>query len=43
MNGEHKDDIAADATLQFLFERLVGNLDNWAINTKTLIILHRGL
>lgn len=43
MNGEHKDDIAADATLQFIFERLVGNIDNWAISTKILIILHRGL
>lgn len=43
MNGEHKDDVSPAASLKFIFERLVANLDNWAINTKVMIIFHRGL
>lgn len=35
--------MSPDASLQHLFEKLVSNIDNWAINTKCLIILHRGL
>lgn len=31
------------AALKFMFERHISNLDNWAINTKILIIFHRGL
>jgi hypothetical protein len=43
MNGEHKEDVSPTASLKFLFERLVANLDNHVINTKILIIFHRGL
>lgn len=43
MNGEHKEDVSPVAALKFIFERHVANLDNWAINTKILIIFHRGL
>jgi len=43
MNGEHKEDVSPTASLKFIFERHVANLDNWAINTKVLIIFHRGL
>jgi len=43
MNGEHKDEVSPTASLKFIYERLVSNLDNWAINTKIMIILHRGL
>ena len=43
MNGEHKEDVSPVASLKFIFERHVANLDNWAINTKVLIVFHRGL
>jgi hypothetical protein len=43
MNGEHKDEIAPTGALKLIFERLISNLDNWAINTKILIVFHRGL
>lgn len=43
MNGEHKDDVSPAASLKFIFERLIANLDSWAINTKILIVFHRGL
>lgn len=43
MNGEHKDQVSPLAALKFIFERHISNLDNWAINTKILIIFHRGL
>lgn len=29
--------------LKFTFERHISNLDNWAINTKVLIVFHRAL
>lgn len=31
------------AALKFMLERHISNLDNWAINTKILIIFHRAL
>ena len=43
MNGEHKEVVSPVASLKFIFERHVANLDNWAINTKVLIVFHRGL
>ena len=43
MNGEHKEDVSPAASLKFIFERLIANLDNWAINSKILIVFHRGL
>jgi hypothetical protein len=43
MNGEHKDEVSPSTSLKFIFERLVNNLDNWAINVKIMIIFHRGL
>ena len=43
MNGEHKDEVSPTASVKFIFDRLVANLDNWAINTKIMIIFHRGL
>ena len=43
MNGEHKEDVSPTASLKFIFERHVANLDNFTINTKILIIFHRGL
>lgn len=43
MNGEHKDDVSPQAALKFIYERLLGNLDNWAVTVKILIIFHRGL
>lgn len=43
LNGEHKDQVSPLAALKFMFERHISNLDNWAINTKVLIIFHRGL
>ena len=43
MNGEHKDDVPPQAALKFIYERLLGNLDNWAVTVKILIIFHRGL
>lgn len=43
MNGEHKDDILPPDSIKIIFDRLISNLDNWAINTKILIVFHRGL
>jgi hypothetical protein len=43
MNGEHKDEVSPAVALKFIFDRLVANLDNWAITTKIMIIFHRGL
>jgi hypothetical protein len=43
MNGEHKDEILPSGALKLIFERLISNLDNWAINTKIMIVFHRGL
>lgn len=43
MNGEHKDQVSPLGALKFIFERHISNLDNWAINVKILIIMHRGL
>jgi len=43
LNGEHKDQVSPLAALKFIFERHISNLDNWAINTKVLIIFHRGM
>ena len=43
LNGEHKDQVSPLAALKFIFERHISNLDNWAINTKILIIFHRGM
>lgn len=43
LNGEHKDEVSPLAALKFIFERHISNLDNWAINTKVLIIFHRGM
>lgn len=43
MNGEHKDQVSPLGSLKFIFERHISNLDNWAINLKILIIMHRGL
>lgn len=39
MNGELKD-IDIQESLNQIIDRLVSNQDNWAINTKVLIILH---
>lgn len=43
MNGEHRDDVAPQVATKSILERLISNLDNWAVNTKILIIFHRGL
>lgn len=43
MNGEHKDEISPDNALKQTLERLITNVDNWAITTKVLIVFHRGL
>jgi hypothetical protein len=43
MNGEHKDEISPIEALKLIFERLISNLDNFSINTKVLIVFHRGL
>jgi hypothetical protein len=43
LNAEHKDQVSSVAALKFMFERHISNLDNWAINTKVLIIFHRGM
>jgi hypothetical protein len=43
MNGEHKDDVSPQASMKFIYERMLGNLDNWAVTVKILIIFHRGL
>jgi hypothetical protein len=43
MNGEHKDEISPDNALKQILERLITNVDNWAITTKVLIVFHRGL
>jgi hypothetical protein len=42
-NGEHKDQVSPLGALKFTFERHISNLDNWAINTKVLIVFHRAL
>jgi hypothetical protein len=43
LNGEHKDQVSPLGALKFIFERHISNLDNWAINTKVLIVFHRSL
>merc|ERR1712166_1101515 len=43
LNGEHKDQVSPLGALKFIFERLISNLDNWAINLKVLIVFHRAL
>ena len=43
MNGEHKDSVSTLGTIKFIFDRHSKHLDNWAINTKVFIILHRAL
>lgn len=43
LNGEHKEQVSPIGALKFILERHISNLDNWAINTKILIILHRSL
>lgn len=43
MNGEHKEEIPPQVALKTILERLISNLDSWAINTKILIVFHRGL
>ena len=43
MNGEHKDQVSPLGALKFILERLVSNLDNWAVNTKIIIVFHRSL
>lgn len=43
MNGEHKDQVSPLGALKFILERLISNLDNWAVNIKILIVFHRSL
>ena len=43
LNGEHKDVCSPLGALKFILERYISNLDNWAINIKTLIVFHRAL
>jgi hypothetical protein len=43
LDGDHKDQVSPLACLKFIFERHISNLDNWAINTKILIIFHRAM
>ena len=43
LNGEHKEQVSPIGALKFILERHISNLDNWAINMKVLIIIHRSL
>lgn len=43
LNNEHKDLVSPLESLKYILERHITNLDNWAINTKILIIFHRAL
>ena len=43
LNGEHKDQVSPLGALKFILERLISNLDNWAVNTKIIIVFHRSL
>jgi hypothetical protein len=43
LNGEHKDQVSPLGALKFILERLISNLDNWAVTTKIIIVFHRSL
>lgn len=43
LNGDHKDQVSSLGALKLILERHISNLDNWAITTKVLIVIHRGL
>jgi len=44
LNGEHKGDVQPTTALKNIFEELHSHCQsNWAVTTKSLIVLHRGL
>lgn len=43
MNGEHTEDVPPQVAIKTILERLISNLDSMAINTKVMIVFHRGL
>ena len=43
MSGDHTDIVSVNDALKNIIERHVSHLDNWAINIKGMIVLHRSL
>mmetsp|Transcript_15608 Transcript_15608/g.10981 ORF Transcript_15608/g.10981 Transcript_15608/m.10981 type:complete len:93 (-) Transcript_15608:1366-1644(-) len=43
MNAEHRQEITIGNAVKYILDRLTNNLDNWAVNGKTLIIIHRAM